>query len=55
MIYASPKSMALCICSLDFLWHLLMCATMELKSARTVTTMQDQMHKTWVQQMEKHL
>ncbi len=30
MIYASSESMALCIHSLDFLWHLLMCATMEL-------------------------
>jgi hypothetical protein len=53
MIYASPKSMALCIGSLDFSWHLLVCATMELESTQMVATMQDQMHKAWMQQMEK--
>ncbi len=52
MIYASSKSMPLCIRSLDFSWHLFVCATMKLELAQMVATMQDQVHKTWVQQIE---
>ncbi|CAM6079544.1 unnamed protein product [Sphagnum tenellum] len=41
--------------SVDEMKHLLVCATMELESARTVATMQDQVHRAWVQQMEELL
>ncbi|KAH9545954.1 hypothetical protein CY35_12G072100 [Sphagnum magellanicum] len=41
--------------SVDEMKHLLMCATMELESARTVATLQDQVHRAWVQQMEELL
>ncbi|KAH9550414.1 hypothetical protein CY35_10G071000 [Sphagnum magellanicum] len=38
--------------NVDEMKHLLVCATMELESTQTVATLQDQVHRAWVQQME---